>query len=58
MGSLGVILDVPQLLSLVNMLAGFDNLGANLFGSLSDNLGGIFGSLDSISFAPAVTLPA
>jgi hypothetical protein len=58
MGSLAAILEGPQLLSLINMLSGFDNLGANLFGSLSDNLGGIFGSLNSISFAPAVTLPA
>ena len=57
MGSLMDILAGPnmegtQLQSLLNMLMGLDNLGANLFGSLSDTFGGIFGSLDTISFLP------
>jgi uncharacterized membrane protein YeaQ/YmgE (transglycosylase-associated protein family) len=43
--------------ALVNVLLGLDNLGANLFGSLSDTFGGISGSLDAISFAPAVVAP-
>jgi hypothetical protein len=60
MGSLMDILGGPNLdgapmQSLLTMLMGLDNMGANLFGSLGDSLGGIFGSLDTISFAPAVT---
>lgn len=58
MGSLLDILGNPTsetspLISLMNMILGLDNMGANLFGSLSDTLGGIFGSIDSISFIPA-----
>ena len=43
--------------ALVNVLLGLDNLGANLFGSLGDTFGGISGSFDAISFAPAVVAP-
>ncbi|MFE4498778.1 hypothetical protein ACFRFQ_02890 [Rhodococcus sp. NPDC056743] len=43
--------------ALVNVLLGLDNLGANLFGSLSDTFGGVSGSLDAISFAPTVVAP-
>ncbi len=57
MGSLADILGGPNgdgapIQSLLNMLLGLDNVGANLFGSLGDTFGGIFGSLDTLSFLP------
>ncbi|MCJ0902317.1 MULTISPECIES: hypothetical protein [unclassified Rhodococcus (in: high G+C Gram-positive bacteria)] len=61
MGSMMDILAVNNgqgVMDLIAMLLGVDNLGANLFGSLSDAAGGIFGSFDSISFSPEVITPA
>lgn len=62
MGSLMDILIGPDMTNppmgnLLMMLLGLDNLGANLFGSLANTAGGIFGSLDTISFAPATPAP-
>ncbi|MFD6516015.1 hypothetical protein [Rhodococcus sp. NPDC060176] len=59
MGSLMDILGGPNgdgapMQALLTMLLGLDNVGANLFGSLADTAGGIFGSLDTLSFAPPV----